>query len=145
MGDCWEWRSGTWATACLVPRAVPTSRALSVHEASGRNTGSKYLSQVTEGREQVPRLCPVLSPPKGPFSSIQAILHQQHHRLRSTSSHSCPLPVCASPPPHKVILFPLEASPTKVGSAASANFVLMELNRCYLPFMLPFFSQGKRK
>lgn len=45
----------------------------------------------------------------------------------------------------EVILFPLEASPAKVGSVASANFVLTELNSCYLPFVLPFVPQGKRK
>lgn len=73
------------------------------------------------------------------------MLDQQHRRLRSTSSHPCPLPVCASPPPWEVILFPLEASPAKVGSVASANFVLTELNSRYLPFVLPFVPQGKRK
>lgn len=55
-----------------------------------------------------------------------------------------PLPGCVSPQCRRSV-GPCRSDPIEAGSTASANFILLLLNRLYLPFTLPWFSLGKRK
>lgn len=132
MGGFWEQRSGAAATARVIPRDMPTSRAPSMCEASSRNPASNQPSE--EAERANPLTLSGLSPPKGHFSSIRVLLHQDHRGLRSTSGR-CP---CVCDPPSAGGQFgPIRSDPIKAGSA---NFILLVLNRLCLPFMLPCFS-----
>lgn len=130
----------------------PKGRALIPCPVRARGFPQKYGVETPQPSEEGERASPLTLPRGSPHQ--RSTFHPSKPYPSSSIAGSGapratrvpPLPlVCASPPPQEVILFPLEASPTKVGSEASANFVLVELNRRYLPFVLPFFSQGKRK
>lgn len=117
MGGFWEQRSGAAATARVIPRDMPTSRAPSMCEVSSRNLGSKQPSE--EAERANPLTLSGLSPPKGHFSSIQVLLHQEHRGLRSTSGR-CPC-VC-DPPAQEVSLVPLEVTSSRLGVLISYSW-----------------------